>query len=65
MIVVRTGSTDAAALGYAMEQLNHVRAPALGIVLNDVDLKRFVAYDGAYKYYTYSGAYTDSSAKEG
>jgi protein-tyrosine kinase len=65
MIVVRTGSTDAAALGYAMEQLNHVRAPALGIVLNDVDLKRFVAYDGAYKYYTYSGAYTDSSVKEG
>jgi tyrosine-protein kinase Etk/Wzc len=65
IIVVRTGSTDAAALGYAMEQLNHVRAPALGIVLNDVDLKRFVAYDGAYKYYTYSGAYTDSTVKDG
>jgi capsular exopolysaccharide synthesis family protein len=65
IIVVRTGSTDAAALGYAMEQLNHVRAPALGIVLNDVDLKRFVAYDGAYQYYAYSGAYTDSTVKDG
>jgi polysaccharide biosynthesis transport protein len=65
VVVVRTGSTDGAALEYAMEQLNHVRAPALGIVLNDVDLKRFGAYDGAYQYYTYSGAYTDSSVKEG
>ena len=55
LIVVRTGSTDGAALGYAMEQLNHVRAPALGIVLNDVDLKRFGVYDDAYQYYAYQG----------
>jgi tyrosine-protein kinase Etk/Wzc len=65
IIVVRTGSTDAAALAYAMEQLNHVRAPALGIVLNDVDLKRFGAYDRAYRYYAYSAAYTDATVKPG
>jgi tyrosine-protein kinase Etk/Wzc len=64
LVVVRAGSTDANALQYAMEQLNHVRAPALGIVLNDIDLKRFGAYDGAYRYYSYS-AYTDASVKQG
>jgi len=63
LVVVRAGSTDSAALHYAMEQLNHVRAPALGIVMNDVDLKRFGAYDGAYRYYAYG--YTDASAQQG
>jgi capsular exopolysaccharide synthesis family protein len=61
IVVVRAGSTDAAALQYAIEQLKHVRAPALGIVMNDVDLKRYGAYDGAYRYYTYSSAYTDAT----
>jgi Mrp family chromosome partitioning ATPase len=64
VLVVRAGSTDGAALGYAVEQLNHVRAPTLGIVLNDIDLKRFGAYDDAYRYYSYS-AYTDASVKQG
>jgi tyrosine-protein kinase Etk/Wzc len=64
IVVVRTGSTDAAALGYAMEQLNHVKAPAMGIVLNDVDLKRYSAYDGAYRYYTYS-TYTNAAPQQG
>ena len=63
LVVVRAGSTDTAALQYAMEQLNHVRAPALGIVMNDVDLKRFGAYDGAYRYYSY-GTYSDASSKQ-
>ena len=53
LLVVRAGATDMAAVGYAMEQLNHVRAPALGVVLNDVDVKRYSAYDGAYKYASY------------
>jgi len=53
LLVVRAGSTDIAALGYAMEQLRHVRAPALGVVLNDVDIKRYSAYDGAYRYASY------------
>jgi tyrosine-protein kinase Etk/Wzc len=50
IVVVRAGVTDSAALGYAMEQLNHVRAPALGVVLNDVDIRRFSSYDDAYRY---------------
>lgn len=50
LLVVRAGATDTAALGYAVEQLNHVRAPALGVVLNDVDIKRYATYDDAYKY---------------
>jgi capsular exopolysaccharide synthesis family protein len=53
LLVVRAGATDMAAVSYAMEQLNHVRAPALGVVLNDVDVKRYAAYDGAYKYASY------------
>jgi capsular exopolysaccharide synthesis family protein len=53
LLVVRAGVTDLAAVGYAMEQLHHVRAPALGVVLNDVDVKRYSAYDGAYKYASY------------
>jgi succinoglycan biosynthesis transport protein ExoP len=53
LLVVRAGATDIAAVGYAMEQLRHVRAPALGVVLNDVDIKRYAAYDGAYKYASY------------
>jgi capsular exopolysaccharide synthesis family protein len=53
LLVVRAGVTDLAAVAYAMEQLHHVRAPALGVVLNDVDVKRYAAYDGAYKYASY------------
>jgi len=64
LLVVRAGSTDTAALRYAMEQLNHVRAPTLGIVLNAVDLKRFGAYDAAYKYYSYT-AYSEASPRLG
>ena len=64
LLVVRAGSTDSAALQYAMEQLNHVRAPALGIVLNAVDLKRFGPYDSAYKYYS-NAAYSEASPKSG
>jgi capsular exopolysaccharide synthesis family protein len=63
LVVVRAGATDSTALQYAMEQLNHVRAPSLGVVLNDIDLKRFGAYDGAYRYYAYS-AYTDANSKQ-
>jgi capsular exopolysaccharide synthesis family protein len=63
IVVVRGGSTDAAALQYAMEQLNHVRAPALGVVLNDIDLKAYSAYDRAYKYYSYA-AYDEAVPKK-
>jgi polysaccharide biosynthesis transport protein len=53
VIVARAGSTHSAALGYAMEQLRHVRARVLGVVLNDIDFRREATYDAAYKYYDY------------
>jgi protein-tyrosine kinase len=53
VLVARAGSTDASALTYAVEQLANVRAPLLGVVLNDIDLKRHGAYDGAYRYVDY------------
>ena len=57
VVVARAGMTHSAALGYAMEQLNHVRARVLGVVLNDIDFRRDVTYDAAYRYYDY-GQYT-------
>jgi capsular exopolysaccharide synthesis family protein len=51
VIVARAGMTHSAALGYAMEQLSRVRAPVLGVVLNDIDFRRDASYDAAYRYY--------------
>ena len=51
VLVARAGATAREALAFAMEQLRLVRAPLLGAVLNDVDLERDAAYDGAYEYY--------------
>lgn len=51
VIVVRVGKTEGGALSYAVEQLRNVRATVLGVVLNDIDLKRDSAYDSAYKYF--------------
>jgi tyrosine-protein kinase Etk/Wzc len=53
VIVARAGVTHSAALGYAMEQLKHVRARVLGVVLNDIDFRREATYDAAYRYYDY------------
>jgi capsular exopolysaccharide synthesis family protein len=50
ILVARVGVTDASALSYAVEQLGHVRAAVLGVVLNDIDLRRDAAYDRSYKY---------------
>ncbi|HEX3233693.1 MAG TPA: polysaccharide biosynthesis tyrosine autokinase [Gemmatimonadales bacterium] len=54
LLVARAGVTDSAALAYAMEQLRHVGAPVLGVVLNDIDFRRDAAYDGAYRYYNHN-----------
>jgi Mrp family chromosome partitioning ATPase len=51
VLVARSGVTEAAALSYAVDQLQHVRAPVLGVVLNDIDMQRDRAYDSAYKYF--------------
>src|SRR5262249_16595204 len=42
ILVARVGVTQAPALRYAVEQLRHVRAVVLGVVLNDIDLRRDV-----------------------
>jgi capsular exopolysaccharide synthesis family protein len=51
VLVARAGVTESAALAYAVEQLRHVRAPLLGVVLNDIDLRRDAAYDSSYRYF--------------
>ncbi len=53
LLVARAGVTDAAALAYAVQQLRHVRAPLLGVVLNDIDLRRDAAYDRVYRSFGY------------
>lgn len=57
VIVVRAGKTERDGLAFAMEQLNRVRAPVLGAVLNDANARRpgyYRSYD--YKYAHASGA---------
>jgi Mrp family chromosome partitioning ATPase len=61
VIVARAGVTHSAALGYAVEQLGHVRARVLGVVLNDIDFRRDVSYDAAYRYYDH-GQYAARSS---
>jgi capsular exopolysaccharide synthesis family protein len=50
IIVVRAGKTDAEALRFAMDQLTAARAPLIGTLLNDIDLRRYAHDDGAYRY---------------
>ena len=50
ILVVRAGHTQADDLRYAMEQLEATRAPVIGTLLNDVDLRHNARDDGAYRY---------------
>jgi succinoglycan biosynthesis transport protein ExoP len=50
ILVVRAGHTQADDLRYAMEQLEATRAPVIGTLLNDVDLRHSARDDGAYRY---------------
>jgi capsular exopolysaccharide synthesis family protein len=54
LLVARSGVTDGAALVYAVDQLEHVSATVVGVILNDIDFRKDAAYDGAYKYYNYN-----------
>jgi len=59
IVVARAGVTDRAAVAFAMEQLRNVRAPVLGTVLNDIDVKReryYGSYGALSYYYSYAGA---------
>lgn len=46
LLVVRAGISDRDSIDYAIDQLEHVRAPLLGVVLNDVDYRRQSYYGG-------------------
>jgi polysaccharide biosynthesis transport protein len=59
LVVVRAAVTADEALAYAVEQLRAVRAPVIGAVLNDVDLRRDASYDSTYKYHGYNDPYYD------
>ncbi len=57
VIVARAGTTDAEALRYAREQLDYVRAPLAGVLLNDIEFAKDVAYDPAYRFHALSDTY--------
>ena len=58
VLVARAGVTEKGALTYSVGQLNHVSAPILGSILNDVDYRRDSRYSSAYgKYGYYSDHY--------
>lgn len=55
ILVARAGRSERAAVGYALEQLESVRAPVLGTLLNDIDVKRdryYGSYAPATSYYS-------------
>jgi capsular exopolysaccharide synthesis family protein len=57
ILVARANATEKGALTYAVEQLDNVRAPVLGCVLNDIDFRRDSRYDSSYGKYGYYYAY--------
>ena len=50
LLVVRAAHTRMEALRYAMDQLSAARAPVLGTLLNDIDLRHHGYDDGSYRY---------------
>jgi tyrosine-protein kinase Etk/Wzc len=56
VVVARSGVTDRGAIAYALEQLAAVRAPVLGVVLNDIDVRkdRFYGSYGLASYERYA-----------
>jgi capsular exopolysaccharide synthesis family protein len=48
ILVARAGVTDRGALAHATQQLEAIRAPVLGTILNDVDVRRERYYGDAY-----------------
>lgn len=53
IVVARAAVTQKGALTYAIEQLRQVRAPVLGSVINDIDVRRDLKYHGGYGAYAY------------
>jgi capsular exopolysaccharide synthesis family protein len=59
VLVVRSGTTGEDDLRDAVEHLQAVGAPVLGVVLNDVDFRRERGYDPSYSSYRRGYAYYD------
>ncbi len=53
ILVARANVTEKGALTYSVDQLNNVRAPILGSILNDVDYRRDSRYYSSYGKYGY------------
>lgn len=62
IVVVRAGKTEGDALRFAMDQLTAGRAPLLGTVLNDIDVRRYAYDDGASRYLAEAEKYHASHA---
>ncbi len=63
IMVVRAGKTHRKAVIFAAEQLKAVKAPVLGIVLNDVDVQKSTYSNYQYYKYGYS-TYAEEEEKE-
>jgi tyrosine-protein kinase Etk/Wzc len=57
VLVARAGQTESDALAEAANHLREAGAPVLGVLLNDIDLKRDSSYDEAYRYLDEAGEY--------
>ena len=67
LLVIKPGATKLAACRQAVEQLRRVGANLLGVVLNDVQLKRSAYYHYQYSdyYYAYSETYAAAAPQNG
>jgi len=61
MLVVRVGHTQVDDLRYAMDQLDSTKAPVIGTLLNDIDLRRNARDDGSYRYLAEAARYNVTS----
>jgi capsular exopolysaccharide synthesis family protein len=61
ILVVRVGHTQVEDLRFAMDQLDSTRAPVIGTLLNDIDLRRNSRDDGSYRYLAAAARYNVSA----
>ncbi len=61
ILVARAGVTEAGALAEAAQHLREADAPLLGVLLNDIDLKRDSSYDQGYRYLDQAGTYATAA----
>lgn len=61
VLVARAGVTEATALAEAAQHLREAGAPLLGVLLNDIDIKRDSSYDEGYRYLDQAGEYASAA----